>query len=177
MLNDDLIYLRKLERDDLERTWKWINTPEIFYAIGSQIPISKSNQEKWFERIDNSTEKIVFAVCLKENGNHIGNVSLFQIDLRHRNAGLSIFIADNDNRAKGTGSRAIKLLLDYAFNFLNLHKVFLKMTADDEKVKNFYEKLGFVVEGRLREHEYIDGKYVDKLTLSILKSEFQNPQG
>ncbi|WPL17713.1 Spermidine N(1)-acetyltransferase [Thiorhodovibrio winogradskyi] len=171
MLSDDLVYLRKLELTDLERTWVWINDPEVYLKIGSQVPISRTAQQKWFERLDQSSDKIVLAICLKEGDVHVGNVSLDSIEPRHRTARLSIFLGESQQRGHSVGTRAIKLLSDYAFNFLNLNRIWCKATAGDDRVSQFYEKLGFKIEGTMRQHEFIDGRYVDKVILGLLNSD------
>ena len=172
MLSDELIYLRKLESTDLERTWVWMNDPGVYLKIGTQVPISRSAQQKWFERTDQASDKIIFAICLKESENHIGTVSLDNIDNRHRPARLSIFIGDDSNRGKSIGSRALRLLAEYAFNFLNLNRIWCKTSAGDEHITRYYEKLGFQLEGAMRQHEFIDGQYVDKLIFGLLREEF-----
>lgn len=170
MLSDDLIYLRKLEITDLDRTWVWVNDPEIAEKIGTPIPVSKSEQLRWFERTDQANDKIVFALCLKDGDRHIGNLSLDNIEPRHRTARLSIFIADRSHRGQAIGSRAIRLLVGYAFNYLNLNKVWCKTTASDDRVVGFYERLGFKVEGVLRMHELVAGRYVDKMLLAHFRN-------
>lgn len=171
-----MIYLRKLEVSDLDRTWVWINTPEIFMIMGVNSPISKTAQRRWFDQLDVATDKIVFAVCMNDDDTHIGNVSLDTIDTRHRNARLSIFLADPKMRGKGIGSRAMKLLLEYGFNHLNLHRMYAKTDADREDVTNYYLRLGFQVEGKLREHEYRGGQYRDKNLVAILRSDWESIQ-
>lgn len=171
MLSDDLIYLRKLAPTDLDRTWVWINDPQVYLKIGSHVPISKSAQQKWFERVDQSSDKIILAICLKEGDVHVGNVSLDSIENRHRTARLSIFIGDAGQRGKSLGTRALKLLANYAFNFLNLNKVWCKATAGDEQIVRFYENLGFKIEGVMRQHEFIDGHYSDKIIFGLLRDE------
>lgn len=173
MLKDEYIYLRRLESSDLERTWEWLNDPEIFLIMGIHSPPSTSEQGRWFEMADQAKDKIIFAICARETNEHIGNVSLDSIEFRHRTARLSVFIANPMNRGKRIGRRAIYLLLEYAFHHLNLRKVHLKMFADNERVFEFYRNLGFVLEGTLRKHEYVNGKYVDKNILAIFSDDFE----
>ena len=171
MLKDDLIYLRKLESLDLDRTWEWINTPEIFLVLGVTAPITKSAQQRWFENLDQSDDRIVFAICLHEENEHIGNISLDSIDWRHRNARLAIFIADKSYHGKGIGSRAVNLLLKYAFNYYNLHRIYLKIDAEREKeLFKFYGRFGFRKEGYLVEHEYKNGQYIDKIIYGLIRN-------
>lgn len=171
MLSDDLIYLRKLESTDLDKTWAWINDPGVYLKIGSNVPISKSAQQMWFERVDQSSDKIILAICLKEGDVHVGNVSLDSIESRHRTARLSIFIGDAAQRGKSLGTRAINLLANYAFNFLNLNKIWCKATAGDEQIVRFYENLGFRIEGVMRQHEFVNGQYLDKIIFGLLRDE------
>jgi diamine N-acetyltransferase len=172
MLEDGLIYLRKLEETDLDRTWEWVNDPDFFLMMGVDAPVTKTAQKRWFDKLDRINCKIVFAICLREGDKHVGNVSLDLIDYRHRNARLSIVLADPALRGRGIGSQAIELLLEYAFSFLNLHRLYCKAAAGDARILSFYSKLGFKLEGQLREHEYISGRYVDKIILGLLREEW-----
>ena len=160
---DNNLYLRKLEESDLDRTWEWLHRPDIYLKIGVQVPFSKEQQKQWFEKLQKEPAKFVFAVCLQENNTHIGNVSLDMIDMRHKNARLSIFIADQNTRGKGLGSDALILLESFAFKQLNLHKIWCKTDAGDPKVLDFYKKLGYQQEGLLKEHELKEGAFIDKV--------------
>ena len=87
---------------------------------------------------------------------------------------MSIFVGNSEYRGQSIGSRSIRLLADYAFNFLNLNRLWCKATAGDEQIVHFYENLGFKTEGLLRRHEFIDGNYVDKTVFGLLRDEFQH---
>jgi RimJ/RimL family protein N-acetyltransferase len=172
ILRDNLCHLRKLTQTDFDLTWEWINRPEILLAMGLQGPISEESHRRWFGRLEGATDKVVFAICISQGDAHIGNLFLDQIDHRHRNARLAIFIADPMHRGLGIGSAAVRLLLDHAFTDMNLHRVYLKTTSGSDQLAAFYRKLGFTFEGRMREHEYLGGHYVDKDIFGILRSEW-----
>ena len=160
------LYLRLLDFGDLDRTWEWLHRPDVYMKIGVQVPFTKIQQQRWFANLQNGNSKIVFAVCLNDDNAHIGNVSLDMIDPRHRNARLSIFIADKSVRGKGFGSEALKLLERYASENLSLHKIWCKTDVGYPEILRFYEKLGFHKEGILKEHELKNGRYVDKAVLA-----------
>lgn len=166
------IYLRVLEEEDLERTHEWINDPAINQAMNLRGPVSRLRQRKWFENLCNDSTKVVFAICLKASGEHIGNASLRDIDFLSRSALYSIFIGKEEHRGKGIGTEATRLCLRYAFKFLNLHKVYWKTTSTNRPAIRMYEKLGVSKEGCWKEHEYKDGKYVDKLLFAAFKKDF-----
>jgi len=170
VLTGEKTYLRSLEREDLSRTWEWMHRPDVYERIGVLVPFSHSQQEVWFENLQKAKDKVVFAICRKEDNEHIGNVSLDAIDHRYRNARISIFLAVPEARGKGYGSDALRILIRYAFDFLNLHRVWCKTDADDESLVRFYQRLGFAREGTLRDHEFKCGRYVDKALWGILRT-------
>jgi RimJ/RimL family protein N-acetyltransferase len=164
------LFIRKLEYSDLDRTWEWLHRPDIYSKIGVQVPFTKSDQEKWFAKLQNDKAKIVFAVCQNIDNKHIGNMSLDMIDRRHQNARLSIFIADKAARSRGCGSEALGLLEQYAFSIIGLHKIWCKTDAGYPEILAFYKKSGFREEGTLREHEFKDGQFIDKIMLAKIAS-------
>lgn len=169
-IQTDRLYLRRLESGDLNRTWEWLHRPEIHTKIGVQVPFSKEQQIQWFEKLKQDQNKIVFAVCRVCDNCHIGNVSIDTIDHRHHNARFSIFIAEKNNRGKGYGTESIKLLEQFAFKKLDLHKIWCKTDAGYPEVLHFYQRLGFSQEGLLKEHEWKQDKYVDKILLAKINN-------
>jgi diamine N-acetyltransferase len=171
-MNDKKVYLRILERDDIPRTTKWINHKEISDIMGYLPVLSLENQLDWYEKIKNDKSRFIFAICLKEGDEHIGNVALGNIDYISRNAMFSIFIFDRKYRSGGLGTEATRQCLDFGFIKLNLHKIYLRTSETFIEALKMYEKLGFMKEGVLREHYYSNGKYTDKIIYSILKREY-----
>ena len=178
------IYLRKFEEKDLETSYKYINDAEINEIMG-YLPVSYEEQVNWYKSTIGNNSKFIFAICTKNNDEYIGNVGLGKIDYIHRNAMLSIFIWNKKLRNKGLGTKAVELALDFAFNRLNLHKVTVQTSVaypplggckasciEGFGVISFYQKLGFIKEGILREQNYKYGKYIDKYLLGILKNEY-----
>lgn len=167
LLRGDEIYLRRLQREDLGRTWVWLHDEEVSSRIGVNVPFSPTRQEKWFEAMEEDGSKCVFAICRIEAGDHVGNVSLDMIDMRNRNARLAIFLGCEDARGRGYGSDAVRVVVRYAFFYLNLHRIWCKTDADEPRLAQFYRDLGFELEGRLRAHEFKRGQYVDKLIFGL----------
>jgi RimJ/RimL family protein N-acetyltransferase len=168
-VSDEKILLRPLVATDLVRTLRWMNNPAIARRIGVQSPVTKESQDAWFADLAQRRDKNVFAICLHKGGDHIGNVSLDNIDHHHGTARLSIFIAEQNLRGTGHGSEALRLLVKFAFEDLALNKVWCKVTDDEDNLFRFYEKQGFLVEGKLQQHECIDGRFVDKILLGLLR--------
>ncbi|MBX3492693.1 MAG: GNAT family N-acetyltransferase [Parvibaculum sp.] len=170
LLHGGKVFLRRLEESDLERCERWINMPEIYTIMGVFGPRTRTEQEVWYRNISTSRTNLVYAVCLAKDGRHIGNLSLFDVNYMHRNAGVTVFIADEEHRSGGLGLEAVSLACEYAFDYLNMHKLHAK--TDNPVAGKLYLKLGFVQEGVLRQQSYYSGKYVDKILFGLLRDEF-----
>ena len=171
-MRSNSIYIRILEKSDIETTQKWINDPEISKIMGYLPVLSYENQLDWFDKIKNDKSRFIFAICLNENDKHIGNIGLGNIDYINRHCMLNIFIYCKEDRSKGIGSDATKLVLDFAFSRLNMNKVYLQTSNEYIEAIKMYEKIGFKRDGKLRQHAFYDGCYHDKIVFSILKSEY-----
>ena len=166
------VYLRPLEKEDLPRVKEWINSPEIGKIMGYLPVLSNHEQLLWFEGIKKLRTAYVFAICEGQSGRHIGNIGLGNIDYVNRHGMLNIFIAEAVERRKGYGRIAVRGLLDFAFNRLNLNKVYLQTSPAFQEAIRLYEALGFTKEGSMRQHYLCDGVYSDKLIYSLLRSEY-----
>ncbi len=166
------LYLRALRRSDIERTTGWLNDPTISDIMGYLPVFTVEDQLKWFDRVAGDRSRFIFAICLRETDEHIGNVGLGNIDYIHRHAMLNLFIADPIHRGKGYGTEVLKEALRFAFNRLNLNQVHLRTSSRFQGAQQLYEKVGFRQEGVMRQHYFTDGQWEDKILYSILRSEY-----
>lgn len=166
------VYIRILEKSDIPSTHKWINDPVLGEIMGYIPAFPLVQQEQYFDKLINDKSRMVFAICLKDDHTHIGNVALGNIDYIHRHAMFSIFIENTQKRGRGIGSETTRLMLDFAFNRLNLNKIYLRTSERFVEAIAMYKKLGFAKEGVWREHYYTNGKYEDKHLYSILRREY-----
>ena len=168
------VKLRALTITDLPLTLKWHNQPDIveMYA-GHPFPVNEEMEHKWYEKILTSNFPItVFGIELIENNKLIGLTILRDINLINRSAETAIYIGDQNERSKGYSKEALTLTLNFAFNNLGLHRVFLSVREDNIAAIGLYEKMGFIREGILRDSIYKDGKYISLIIMSILEGEF-----
>ena len=168
------VKLRALTITDLPLTIKWHNQRDIIemYA-GHPFPVNEEMERKWYEKILTSNFPVtVFGIELIENNKLIGLTILRDINLINRSAETAIYIGDQNERSKGYSKEALKLTLNFAFNNLGLHRVFLSVREDNVAALGLYEKLGFIREGILRDSIYKNGKYLSLIIMSILEEEF-----
>jgi len=171
-MHKENIFIRPLEESDIPTTTNWMNDTEISDSQGFLPVFNLKDQLEWYKRISSDKTRYIFAICNNTDARHIGNVALGNIDYIHRHCMFSIFIYDSNNRGKGYGIEATELALIFAFNKLNLNKVYLRVSEKSVRAIKMYENIGFVKEGVMRQHYYSNGKYEDKIFFSILKSEF-----
>ncbi|HNN12662.1 MAG TPA: GNAT family protein [Anaerolineales bacterium] len=173
MIYGERVRLRANEREDLEKFYAWVNDPEVTQGLALNMPMSMAEEEKWLNAQRDPHEKPLSIEVRKGKGwKLIGNCGVFSIEITNRNAELGIMIGDKTEWNKGYGAEVMSLLLRHCFGTLNLNRAFLRVYAGNVRAVRSYEKAGFVLEGRLREAVYKNGKYDDVLIMSVLRSEW-----
>jgi RimJ/RimL family protein N-acetyltransferase len=168
MINGKRVTLRALKRDDSGKVLDWINNPELKYLTGTVFPVSEIEHEKWFENKIREKFNKIFGIEEQSTKRLIGVAGLNNTDLINRNTDLYIYIGDGNQWGKGLGTDAVKTLVSFVFNELNLHRISLVVFSYNKRAIRSYEKVGFVSEGIMRESLYKDGKYHDKILMSII---------
>ena len=167
----DNIYLSPRHIEDVEKYTEWLNDFQVTdYTGRSANVLTLEGEKKYLEQHIN--DEASFAIIRIEDDQIIGSISLEQISHVHRGATLGIFIGDKSGRNKGYGTEAVKLILDYGFNYLNLHSIRLSVFGNNERAIACYKKCGFKEVGRFREKKYVNGKYIDIVLMDILEQEF-----
>lgn len=165
------IYLAPRTLEEAEKFAKWLNDFKTTDYIGMSAKIMTLEKEKEYIANHMDNEASLNIVTLDKD-KLIGTVGLEHIDHVNMTATLGIFIGDEKEREKGYGTEAIKLILDYGFNYLNLNNIKLDVVEFNERAIACYKKCGFKEYGRRRKCEFIDGKYYDRISMDILKEEF-----
>lgn len=178
MIYGKRIRLRALEREDLPLFVQWFNDPEVHAGLAVFLPMSLSEEERWFEKmLETPAPEHPLMIEVKSDGGWkaIGDCGFHQIDWRNRSGELGIVIGEKSLWDQGYGTETMDLLLRHGFNSLNLNRIFLRVYATNPRAIRSYEKAGFVHEGRFRQAEFRNGNYVDVLFMSVLRSEWQGP--
>jgi len=172
------IYLRGATPDDAEICAPWFNDEEVNrYLLTGRRPNTVEQSRKYLRRAMISEREVVFAIVERESGRHIGNTSLHQIDPIFRSAVFGLVIGVRECWRRGYGTEATRLVTDYAFSRLNLHRVGLEVAADNPNARRVYERAGYRVEGTRREAFYVNGRYLDSVLMSILRPEWEAARG
>ncbi len=168
------IYLRALERDDLERTHKWHNDRTMYRIMGGTFHyVSRAAEEAWLRKKEAySPTEVMLAICVTETSQHIGNIYLRNIDWAARHAEGQIWIGEVGQRTKGYGRAAAELLISHAFEDLGLHRLYVLALEGNPSI-HMAETQGFVREGVLRDHVYVAGKFKDLVVLGMTVDDYR----
>jgi RimJ/RimL family protein N-acetyltransferase len=172
MIAGEHVILRAFERDDAERCYRWVNDPNIVRTLKSRYPIAFQNEIEWLERAMQSSvsdSERHFAIERKDDRTHIGNASIHDIEWVSRTAAFGLFIGEPSAWNRGFGSDAIRTLVRFAFDEMNLRKLRINVFEYNERAKHVLETQGFVQEGRLRQEFYREGSYHDIVILSAFR--------
>jgi diamine N-acetyltransferase len=101
-----------------------------------------------------------------------GIIELVNINFIHRNTEIQIIIK-SDFQGFGLAKIAMSKGMDYAFKILNMHKVYLYVDAENHKALHVYKELGFIQEGILRQHFFVEGTYHDSIIMGLFIHEIQ----
>lgn len=177
MFQGELVTLRGLELTDLDEIMKCWNRKDVREFLFSSVPNSREEEEEWIR----STWKrraegkdYVFAITVtSEDYKYIGNIEISIENQITRRGGIGIAILNPHYWGKGYGTDALKVILDFGFNTLNLHSIGLTVFENNLRARASYKKVGFVETGRKRQTLFLNGQWIDELLLDILSSEWQ----
>lgn len=165
------IYLSPMNKEDAETYTKWLNDASVTDNLGNTfMQIGVDNEKEAIERM--IKDGYNFAIIRREGNELIGNISFNIINQILRNAEIGLFIGEKDNRGKGYGSEAMRLLLKFGFETLNLNNVMLSVFDFNKSAIACYEKVGFKKIGERRNSYFVRGKYHNQIYMDILADEF-----
>ena len=169
------VVLRPIEPDDLEPLRLWRNRPDYRQYFREYRDITPAMQQNWYKNIVLADERVhMFAITKASDGRLLGACGLCYIDRQNDSADFSIYLGADDLYidevyAPQTG----KLLLEYGFKTLGLHRIWAEIYEIDSAKQNLLPGLGFTLDGRHREaHRLENGRYVDCLFYGLLKDEW-----
>lgn len=171
-----MISLREIQEEDAEHMLEWMHDPDIQKGFQKNMLAVTLEEARLFCRNAKLTEHLAQGQSMHlaiagEAGEYLGTISLKEINLAFRSAELAIVLR---KKAQGqeVGTKAVRLLLKKGFEEMGLHRIYLTVLADNIAATKLYEKCGFTLEGELREHLFLNGRYVSWKLYGMLESEY-----
>ncbi|TLS53956.1 GNAT family N-acetyltransferase [Paenibacillus antri] len=171
-LRGENVYLRPIEAEDAEWYFQSLYDDENRKLTGTQLHYTREQIANYIAGKAQDRSGVLLLIAANDTDEPIGDVALQNIDAMNRSA--NVRIALNPGRTgRGYGSEAMRLMLDYGFGIVNLHRIELNVFAYNERAIRAYEKLGFRREGVQREALYYDHEYHDSILMSMLAREYR----
>lgn len=178
-LHGERVTLRSFRDDDLPLIREALNDPEVNRLTGSMHTSSQapSTPEEplraWYSTRHEQGERLDLMIEERATGLWVGEVVLNEWDEGNQACGFRILIGPGGQN-RGLGSEATRLIVDYAFEHLPLHRIELEVYAFNPRAQQVYTKAGFVVEGRRRDALLYDGERIDAILMSILRPDWES---
>ncbi|HVK55671.1 MAG TPA: GNAT family protein [Burkholderiales bacterium] len=174
-LGAENVYLRPLCEEDIgPRYLGWLNDDEVCrYNSHAIFPNTDSRMREYVKWAQETRDAVVLAIVSRADDLHIGNIALLDIDWIARSANFAILVGERDYWKRGVGAEAGLVLVRYAFERLNLNRVYCGTSADNMGMQRLAVRLGMQQEGVRREAIYKHGRYVDLVEFGVLRQEFE----
>lgn len=167
------VILRAMEPEDMEMLRATTNDAETERLVGGwSFPISKYEQQKWYERAISDKSSLRFIIEIMETKQAIGMVNLVDIDWKNRSAFHGIRLSNTAPKGKGYGKDAVMALMRYAFEELQLVRLDGSWVEYNIPSQKLYEKCGWKVEGVKKKAKFTNGKYFDVLIGGITDDDY-----
>jgi len=171
MLAGKRIVLRPGREDDLDTIYR------IFADLGTWAarsgrppqPLTFEAFRTWYAPVTSATDGVEFVI--EVDGAPVGRCGMFGEDALARHAEVGIALVP-EACGHGYGTDAMRVLVGFLFTTRNLQRLHLQTLAANAPALASYRKVGFVEEGVLRRHAFVNGEYVDMVVMGLLRSEW-----
>jgi len=168
----DNIKLRPMCKADMELRVKWFNDPEVNQTLFLDEELHLQKTLEWFERAVSDNQRRDFVIETTD-GKPVGFMGLVGINNRHGTAECYGIVGEKQYWGKGIGTEAHSLLIQWAFDSIGLNKIWAAINMENSAILKVTEKLGFKIEGTLRQEKYHQGKHLDVFRIAVLRNEFK----
>lgn len=155
------IYLRPITIEDTDNVLRWRNDQKIVENFIYRKPISKEEHLNWLHNKVEAGQVIQFIICDLSTDKPLGSIYLQNFNEESRQAEEGIFLGEEEAYGRGIGTEAAKLMLEYAFKTLKLHKLTARVLSYNQGSRRMHEKAGYQQESYLKDELFLDGKYED----------------
>lgn len=166
------LILRPILKKDIPYLLRWINDEDVTQYLATYLPMMEADQEKWLEALAKDKQTNLVFMIVTTDGKPIGTMGLHHINWQNRVAITGALIGEKEYWGKGYGTEAKMLLLNYAFNTLNLRKVCSSVFSCNKRSYAYQVKCGYVEEGRRRRQFYKKGRYWDEILMAVFKKDW-----
>ncbi len=168
MLENERVILRDIASSDTPNIVRWRNMPSVRERFMQQELFTVESHEEWLRAQVKTGHVRQFIIVEKANGQDIGSAFLRDIDNQNHRAEIGIFIGEENARSRGIGVATVKLMTEYGFQEMKLHRIFARILADNPASLHCFEKAGYMRECYCHDDVMINGLYRDIVFMAKL---------
>ncbi len=174
MLENEFIKLRAVELNDIDLLYEWENNTELWKVSTTLAPFSKYILKKYIENshfdIYQTKElKLMIDVKISENKfKTVGILDIFDFDLFNRRAEIGIMIQKTEQNKK-YATEALKVIIDYSFNYLQIHQLYCNISEDNQNSLKLFKNLNFEITGEKKDWKFVRNKYIKVYFLQLIQ--------
>jgi len=169
-LQDELIALRALEPEDIDVLYEWENTEAVWTVSHTIAPFSKYLLALYIQNSDKDLyeNKQLRMMITTREGKPVGAIDLFDFDPLHSRVGLGILIHHPEERSNGYATAALKLMIRYCFEKLNIHQIYANILTDNLISMKLFTNAGFELAGTKKEWIRDGGEWKDENLMQLV---------
>lgn len=168
ILTGRLVVLRPITDGDTDLIVAWRNTPSVMQNFIFREPFTPEMHRHWLATTVATGQVVQYIIEDKATGQAVGSVYYRDVDQANHSAEYGIFIGEPAARGKGFGTETARLFTQFGFETLGLHRISLRLLAENLPARRSYEKAGFVLEGIFHDMVVLDGRYRDVVFMAKL---------
>jgi len=160
MIKGKRAYLREMESSDASLLLVWENNPDNWRVSGTEVPFSLFEMHQFIANASNVQEnkQLRLMICDTSSMLAIGTLDLFEMNFRHKRAGVGILINDMEHRRKGYALESLILLEDYVQRHFGITNLFCGVQADNTASIELFKKAKYEHVGT-RLDWYVEGTH------------------
>jgi [ribosomal protein S5]-alanine N-acetyltransferase len=171
-LESERLILKPLSLSFLSKEYvNWMNDTEVNEFLSSGGDYSLHKLKVFLSEVEKN-EILFWAVIIKHSGKHIGNIKIDPVEIKHGICEYGIMMGDKTEWGKGFAKESSKLVIEFCFKSLNLRKMNLGVIESNKRAVKLYEKLNFIVEGKLINHVSSNGQFVNVLRMALFNQNY-----
>lgn len=173
------VTLREFRAEDISGIRAWVTDNAVIRSLSGTFlrPQTWEMTEQYLRNLlEGNAGGVNFVIAQRDSLKYLGQINLMMVDTTARKAELAIVLLP-EHQGCGYAREALALLLKYAFDEMNLNRVYLKVYEDNVRAIALYERMGFTREGRLRQEMYREGRYWDIVLMGLLRPDYYGKRG
>lgn len=171
LLENEIIRLRALEPEDLDRLYRWENNPELWRVGNTLSPYSRYIIKEYIRESHRNIfelKQLRLMIELRSTAATIGTVDLYDFEPYHRRAAVGILL-DPLFQGNGFAVETMNIIEEYAFSFLKLHQLYVHIPADNADSRALFTRCGFTITGTMKDWITTENGYSDVIMMQKMR--------